>query len=54
MLHLLQLALGLVIFFYLYRALLGRTQTGDWGRLGLAALAWAAISLYRSGLLANG
>ncbi len=46
-----QWALGFVISFYLYKALLGKMYDGDGVKFGVMALIWIAIILVTSGLI---
>ncbi len=46
-----QWLLGIVIAFYLYKALLGKLRDGDGIKAGMIALAWFATALITSGVL---
>lgn len=42
---------GLVIAFYVYKALLGKLRDGDGLKAGMVAVAWFAIALVTSGFI---
>lgn len=46
-----QWLLGIVIAFYLYKALLGKLRDGDGIKAGMVGLAWFAIVLITSGFI---
>lgn len=46
-----QWLLGIVIAFYLYKALLGKLRDGDGIKAGMVGLAWFAIVLITSGVI---